>query len=150
MKRAFVGQNMPESIHYSLILSDESVINLVLWKSAHFFFIINSIFHLSLRFLRENVDFRLKVSKKLLTRYQVSLSCWGIVKKASCFLLLKTYYTVDTRHRFNAYKTSIRSCDIAQTSYRRWNDVVCQQGSVSLINFCVSWRTHSANAILSY
>ena len=32
------------------------------------FFIINSIYHISLRFLREDVDFSLKVAKMLLTR----------------------------------------------------------------------------------
>ena len=37
-------------------------------KVYTFFFISNSVFHLSLRLLKEDVNFRLKVAKKLLRR----------------------------------------------------------------------------------
>ena len=38
------------------------------------FFISSSIFHLNLRLLGKDINFRLKVAKKLLTKYKVSLS----------------------------------------------------------------------------
>ena len=49
--------------------------DLVVEDHCTFFFIRNSIFHLNLRLLREDVHFRLKVAKKLPTRQQASLSC---------------------------------------------------------------------------
>ena len=43
--------------------------------SLHVFFISKSVLHLIASLLRESVNFRLKVVKKLLTRLQVTLSC---------------------------------------------------------------------------
>ena len=75
MKRIFVAQNIREPINYLSFLPDRNAMNFILWKmlrakikSAHVFFISNSIFHLSLRLPREDLNFRLKVTKKLLTR----------------------------------------------------------------------------------
>ena len=61
-------------VNYSSFLSNVNTMNFLLWKKLRakikvdtLFFIGNSIFHLNLRLLREDVNFRVKVAKKLLT-----------------------------------------------------------------------------------
>ena len=44
-------------------------------KNTQISLISNTIFYLSLKWLRRNTKFRLKVGRKLLTRWQVSLRC---------------------------------------------------------------------------
>ena len=71
-------------VNYSSFLSNVNAMNFLLWKKLRakikadtLFFIGNSIFHLNLRLLKEDVNFRLKVAKKLLTRLQVSSVKWS-------------------------------------------------------------------------
>ena len=86
MKHIFGRQNIRELVNYSSFLCDGSTINVFLWNvlrakmKVYTFFISSSIFHLSLRLLRQDVNFRLNVTKKLLTRFQVNLSCWGVAQ----------------------------------------------------------------------
>ena len=62
MKHIFGRQNIRELVNYSSFLCDGSTINVFLWNvlrakmKVYTFFISNSIFHLSLRLLRQDVN----------------------------------------------------------------------------------------------
>ena len=47
---------------------------------------------------------------------------------------------VDTRRRFNVYKSLYDVADVLQTSYRRWNDVVCLLGLLVCTCLAFSYR----------
>ena len=52
------------------------------------------------------------------------------------------YNPVDTRCRFNVYKTSIRRRRrrIEERSYRRWNDIVCLLGTGTINKMWPAWN----------
>ena len=82
MKHVFVEQNIREPVvNYSSFLSDGRVMNFLLpnvlrakWKGTRFF-ISKSIFRLSLRLLREDDKFRLKVANEVASQPKLLRSC---------------------------------------------------------------------------